>query len=139
MVHFSTHIRQGRAFREPPARQGGFQGPTDAIDDRLRRAGRYHNAEPRRHLGFGKALLRQGRYIGKVFRPGDDASEDIGHAPRRIGIDDTHIAIGETDLRPGNTGQGKRKQPCSRDRADVSCLDLRVLPYGPPISNTSPS
>ena len=70
---FSPHLRRGKC---------GFQRLADPIDNRLRRASRYHDAEPRRHLRLGKALLRHGRHIGKVFRAAVvDRGDEFSMAP----------------------------------------------------------
>jgi hypothetical protein len=45
-----------------------FQRLADAIDDRLGCSRRHDDAEPRRHLRLGKALLRHGRHVGKILR-----------------------------------------------------------------------
>ena len=59
MSSFCSHVRR---------RKRRLQRLADAVDDRLRRARRHHDAEPRRHLGLGKALLRHGRRVGEIFR-----------------------------------------------------------------------
>src|SRR6202022_172788 len=58
-VEFLLHVRYG---------ERGLQRLADAIDDRLGCPRRHDDAEPRRHLRLGKALLRHGRHVRKIFR-----------------------------------------------------------------------
>src|ERR1019366_1744311 len=79
-VELLAHVRR---------HQRGFQRLADALHNRLGRARRHHDAEPRRHLRLGIALLGKSRHVREIFRTAvtdrpDDPDGAGLHLPQRL-------------------------------------------------------
>src|SRR4051812_14646441 len=71
--------------------QRHLQRLADLRHDRLRCSLRYHDAEPRRHLGLGKALFGQGPRVREIFRA---AFADGADDPDRPALHLRHRLVG---------------------------------------------